>query len=92
MTLVTQNIDDAVTKMSTDEYSPMPSEDPPESPFERRQSSIERNGDPSPDTVDTVVKPADSEADQPRVVLSKKARKKKAKKAAEAVAQQEQAD
>ena len=84
--MVTQNLDEAVTKTSTDEYSPMPSEEA----FENRQPSVDRNESLSPQ-VETTPKPLDSDVEVPKVVPTKK-RKGKKKKSEAAAAAPEQVD
>jgi len=63
----------------------MPSEDPPESPFEIRQSNIDKD-ESHPPPVDTASKPVDSDGEAPKATLSKKAKKKKRRAEAAATA------
>ena len=74
--IITHDLDATV---GNEEYSPMPSEEPSESTFEGRHSSIGKGENPSrPDNPTT--KPTDSEVEVPKVAKPKKQKRKKGKK------------
>ena len=60
-------MDEAVAKATTEEYSPMPSEEPSESPFEARRPSV-------------APRPTDSDVEVPKPAKAKRSKKKKGRK------------
>lgn len=64
-----------MAKTTTEEYSPMPSEEPSESPFEARRPSIGRN-----EHAPTQSKATDSDVEVQKPAKAKRSKKKKGRK------------
>jgi hypothetical protein len=83
----TQDLDEPATNKTPTDVSPIPSEEPYESPFEARRPSIGKSPETQPRTEIPIVKSTDSEVDPPKPPKAKKGKKKKGRKNDAAVGQ-----